>query len=210
MSRRQWITVVFVLVALPALMGSLPSGIENTIRGWFGSSGKLVNLEFSPSANTVSRTGFCKWRMNTSSKVMQVSCNGSAYTNLVGTGTISCSDDGAGNLNCNSFTSNDQDPNNVVRVFRNTTGSTCATIGVANKLTLFDKASSTNLWCLCDGTTQLFCFPSSGASTAADDTVLTGTAAEAASWKSIPDCDDTGGQHLNYDQTTNAWSCGTS
>lgn len=33
-----------------------------------------------------------------------------------------------------------------------------------------------------------------------------------AAWggKSIPDCDDTVGQHINYDTTAHAWSCGTS
>ena len=43
----------------------------------------------------------------------------------------------------------------------------------------------------------------------ADDTVFVsnGTVLES---KAIPDCDDAGGNHLNYDTTTNAFSCGTS
>lgn len=45
--------------------------------------------------------------------------------------------------------------------------------------------------------------------TITDDSVLVGTGTTTAS-KAIPDCDDTGGQHLNYDTATNAFSCGTS
>lgn len=48
-----------------------------------------------------------------------------------------------------------------------------------------------------------------GLSSASDDTVMVsnGSAWQA---KAIPDCDDTGGNHLNYDTATNAFSCGTS
>lgn len=48
-----------------------------------------------------------------------------------------------------------------------------------------------------------------GRFTIADDAVLVGTGTTTAS-KAIPDCDDSAGQHLNYDTTTNAFSCGTS
>lgn len=43
---------------------------------------------------------------------------------------------------------------------------------------------------------------------AADQTIVT-TAAATGAWKSVPDCDDSGGNHLNYDTTTHAFSCGT-
>lgn len=48
-----------------------------------------------------------------------------------------------------------------------------------------------------------------GVTSAVDDTVLVsnGTVWQT---KALPDCDDTGGNHLNYDTTTNAFSCGTS
>jgi hypothetical protein len=48
-----------------------------------------------------------------------------------------------------------------------------------------------------------------GLTTAVDDTVMVSSGS---AWvaKAIPDCDDSAGQHLNYDTTTNAWSCGTS
>ena len=42
----------------------------------------------------------------------------------------------------------------------------------------------------------------------ADDEIPVGTAANTAIYKAIPDCDD-GNGHLNYDITTNAFSCGT-
>lgn len=48
-----------------------------------------------------------------------------------------------------------------------------------------------------------------GRFTIADDAVLVGTGTTTAS-KAIPDCDDSAGQHLNYDTATNAFSCGTS
>ena len=48
-----------------------------------------------------------------------------------------------------------------------------------------------------------------GLGSAADDTTLvsTGSAWQA---KALPACTDTGGNHLNYDQASNAFSCGTS
>lgn len=48
-----------------------------------------------------------------------------------------------------------------------------------------------------------------GLAAAADDTVMV---SNASAWqaKAIADCDDSGGNHLNYDTGTNAFSCGTS
>jgi hypothetical protein len=48
-----------------------------------------------------------------------------------------------------------------------------------------------------------------GLTTAADDTV---PVSSGAAWvaKTLPACTDTGGNHLNYDQASNAFSCGTS
>jgi hypothetical protein len=36
------------------------------------------------------------------------------------------------------------------------------------------------------------------------------TAANTVTWKVLPDCQDTTGNHLNYTQSTDTWSCGTS
>ncbi len=44
----------------------------------------------------------------------------------------------------------------------------------------------------------------------ADDSVWVGSATNLATATAIADCDDSGGNHLNYDTTTNAISCGTS
>lgn len=46
--------------------------------------------------------------------------------------------------------------------------------------------------------------------TPSDDQALMGTDTNKTRWTSIGDCDDTGGNHLNYDTTSNAFSCGTS
>lgn len=48
-----------------------------------------------------------------------------------------------------------------------------------------------------------------GVTTATDDTVLVGNGTARAE-KTLPDCADTGGNHLNYAQSTNAFTCGTS
>ena len=45
--------------------------------------------------------------------------------------------------------------------------------------------------------------------TPTDDSVVVGSGTAWAK-KVVGDCDDTGGNHLNYDTTTNAWTCGTS
>jgi hypothetical protein len=45
--------------------------------------------------------------------------------------------------------------------------------------------------------------------TATDDNLMVGNGTTWQS-KALPDCDDTAGQHLNYDTTTNAFACGTS
>src|ERR1051326_4474864 len=49
----------------------------------------------------------------------------------------------------------------------------------------------------------------SGQVTAPDDDVLVGNGT---GWdlKALPNCADSGGGHLNYSTSTNAWSCGTS
>ena len=44
---------------------------------------------------------------------------------------------------------------------------------------------------------------------AADDQVLLGTAASAATWTSVSNCTDSGGNHLNYTSASNTFSCGT-
>jgi len=46
--------------------------------------------------------------------------------------------------------------------------------------------------------------------TAADDQVILGSGAGTATWVSVPNCTDTGGNHLNYTTATNTLSCGTS
>lgn len=48
-----------------------------------------------------------------------------------------------------------------------------------------------------------------GAAPGADDQVLVSDSGVAATWRSVPNCTDTGGQHLNYTTATNSFSCGT-
>lgn len=44
---------------------------------------------------------------------------------------------------------------------------------------------------------------------AAADQVLQSTASATGAWKTVPDCTDSTGNHLNYTQSTHTWSCGT-
>ena len=46
--------------------------------------------------------------------------------------------------------------------------------------------------------------------TIADDKVFVADSATAATWRTVTECTDTGGNHLNYTQSTNSFSCGTS
>ncbi len=71
------------------------------------------------------------------------------------------------------------------------------------------KASLSNAGNLILATPVAMLSGGTGLSTAADDTTLvsTGTAWEA---KTLPNCTDSAGNHLNYTQATNAFSCGTS
>lgn len=48
-----------------------------------------------------------------------------------------------------------------------------------------------------------------GAAPTAGDQVFVSDSATAGTWRLLPDCPDTAGQHLNYDIATNAWICGT-
>lgn len=49
-----------------------------------------------------------------------------------------------------------------------------------------------------------------GSAPGGDDQVLVSDSSSAATWHSLPNCTDTGGNHLNYTASTNGWSCGTS
>lgn len=59
------------------------------------------------------------------------------------------------------------------------------------------------------GTAISFLNGGTGLTAAADDTVMV---SNSTAWqaKTVPNCLDTGGNHLNYDQSTNTFSCGTS
>lgn len=63
------------------------------------------------------------------------------------------------------------------------------------------------------GSTSGFLTSASGTvtkTTMADDQIFIASSPTAGAATSMPDCDDTGGQHLNYDTTTNTPTCGTS
>lgn len=49
-----------------------------------------------------------------------------------------------------------------------------------------------------------------GSAPSADDQLLVSSSSAAASWTTLPTCTDATGKHLNYDASTNSFSCGTS
>lgn len=49
-----------------------------------------------------------------------------------------------------------------------------------------------------------------GAAPASDDQVLVSGSASSATWRSMPNCPDSSGNHVNYTAATNTFSCGTS
>lgn len=49
-----------------------------------------------------------------------------------------------------------------------------------------------------------------GTAPAADDQVLVSASTATGTWRTLPDCVDTGGNHLNYTASSNTFSCGTS
>lgn len=48
-----------------------------------------------------------------------------------------------------------------------------------------------------------------GAAPGADDQVLVSSSTSAGAWAAVPNCTDSGGNHLNYTASTNSFSCGT-
>lgn len=48
-----------------------------------------------------------------------------------------------------------------------------------------------------------------GSAPGGGDQVFVSDSTTAGTWRTLPNCPDTVGQHLNYDLTTNLWSCGT-
>lgn len=50
----------------------------------------------------------------------------------------------------------------------------------------------------------------SGSNAGTDDQALIADSATASTWRTVPNCTDSGGNHLNYTQSSNSFSCGTS
>lgn len=96
---------------------------------------------------------------------------------------------------------------NLIGLLDNDGSSTtdCATAGAAGKFTLIDKNNTaTDDWVLCNGTSELFNIPNSGTSIIADNQIFVGTGANAGSYITIPNCDDST-QKLDFNNT--AFSC---
>jgi hypothetical protein len=143
----------------------LPTAVETAVRGWFSSAGKLVGMRFyedtsppTPLANT------CDLYMDSATDSLIASCDGGAGRVIVGSASTACTEDGNGNLTCNTMTSLDQNSlvtpaSNRFRIFDNdvdvTPNPSCTDLGQAGILSLLDKdESSVDNYVWCDGTTE--------------------------------------------------------
>ena len=141
----------------------LPAGIENVIKSWFSSAGKLVKMEFYPSTAEVAKNDRCLMYVNKNTMNFELSCDGQAATVIGSASALGCVQDGAGNLLCNSFTSTDQNSHavpgaNRQRYFDNDVNLTpdplCANYGQSGMVTIIDSTEgAADTYALCDGTT---------------------------------------------------------
>lgn len=179
MRKTRWflalITILTVLVSTNA-QAFLSSAIETTIKTWFSSAGKLVGMRFyedtsppTPLANT------CDIYMDAATDSLIASCDGGAGRVVVGSASTACSEDGNGNLTCNTVTSLDQNSlttpaANRFRIFDNdvdlTPNPSCTDYGQAGILSLLDKdESSVDNYVWCDGTSELTSLSQAGNAT---------------------------------------------
>lgn len=171
--KRRW-SLLLVVLALPMLMGSLPSGVENAIRGWFDGAGRVAIVLKERLAPNLS-TGECVFYNDKTTHTAQLRCkstDGESATVLLG--ATACETDSAGNMECNTFTSRDQNTLAVPAANRNslydndvdlTPNPTCAALGLDGQMRWFDQDESTvDAYVPCTGTqpfwvstfTQLF------------------------------------------------------
>lgn len=95
--------------------------------------------------------------------------------------------------------------NSNIGTFGSTTKCITATANGKGLITAISEATCAPAFTSITGTTtptQIGAFPASHA--ALVDVAGTST------WKVVPDCQDTGGNHINYTQSSDSWSCGTS
>ena len=175
MRRALWACVIVVCFATAA-HAFLPVNIENTIKTWFSSAGKLVGFRFfednsppTPKANT------CDLYMDAATDSLVASCDGGAATVVVGAASIACNQDGNGNLVCNTLSSLDQNSlaspaANRWRIFDNdvdlTPNPSCLDYGQTGILTVLDvNENAADNYVLCDGNTEIGSLSYSGPAT---------------------------------------------
>lgn len=105
--KRLGLALVLIVAFATVVDAYLPSSIETTLRGFFNSASRLVQLKFyergQPAAST---SGNCVWYMDSTSHALKVSCNGGSYSFIAGAGTTTagCSFTGT-TLVCPAFDS---------------------------------------------------------------------------------------------------------
>lgn len=148
---------------------------------------------------------------------------------MVGNGTLwqskvqpDCQDSSGNHMNYNASTNTYScgtstttgtvgwtDDGTVVRLNTSTDNVGIGTVTASTKLTVSGTVTATAFtggdW---TGTAVPYNYGGTGLTAATDDNVMVGSGIGWQS-KALSDCQDSGGNHLNYNSTTNAWSCGT-
>lgn len=164
MRRRLVLALIFLFGSVAIAHAYLPANIENTVKSWFNSAGKLIGFRLSVNNSPpVPKTGTCDIYVNSSGDLVSA-CNGQAATTLISGSVLGCLQSN-GVMSCIAFVSADQNtlPSpaaNYFKMFDNdvdlTPSPSCADYGQSGLITVMDtNEGAADRYVLCDGTTEV-------------------------------------------------------
>ena len=160
--RSVFASVLLLLVTVGIAQAYMPIALENVIKTWFNSAGKLIGFRIyeSSAAPAVSGANDCRLYVDATTNSLMASCGTKAYTYLVnGTANVGCTTDVNGVQTCTGgYVSTDQGPAtaNAIRVLANATPQPCNAAGVWGQLTL-TQTTPGGAYCFCNGQQLLSC-----------------------------------------------------
>lgn len=104
--RRFLLTFGLLTVFAGVAHAYLPANIENVVKSWFNSAGKLVKFEMYGSSPPPTKARACVWWVDQATYTIKASCNNGPVSTLTGAGNgvTSCAEVG-GTLTCPAFDS---------------------------------------------------------------------------------------------------------